>query len=370
MGESKQGRSRVKKKIKIGPFHPELEESVYFKLVANEDKIITEVEVVNGFIHRGMESLITSKNFMQNLILTERVCSLCSNNHPFAYALAIEKLAGIEVPKRAEALRVIADEVKRVSSNLFNLAMLAHLTHSHELMKETMEAREYMQDLKEIIWGNRMDMSANQLTGVKYDLDEKKVKLILETLQTVDPKIKNLAEKFENNEELRKRTVGVGILPKNKAVELGVTGPVARGSGINNDVRAKAPYSIYGDLKPKITLKNGCDVHSRAMVRFGDAIEAIRMIKEVVNNLPDGSTYVEKVPQVPAGETTVRVEAPRGELIYYLKTDGSQKPKRMKWKVPTFTNWEALKEMLKNNKVENATIIVNSIDPCISCTER
>jgi len=360
----------MKEQIKIGPFHPELEESVYFKLTANEDKVITDVEVINGFIHRGMESLITSKNFMQNLILTERVCSLCSNNHPFAYALAIEKLAKIEVPRRAEALRVIADEVKRVASNLFNVAMLAHLTHSHELMKEAMKTREYMQDLKEIIWGNRMDMSANQLTGVKYDLDEEKIKLINETLKKVEPKVKILAEKFENDEQLRSRTVGVGILSKEKALDLGVTGPVARGSGINNDVRSKAPYSLYGELKPKVTLREGCDVHSRAMVRFGDAMEAIRMVKELVNNLPEGSTYVEKKPQVPAGETTVRVEAPRGELIYYLQTDGSQKPKRMRWKVPTYTNWEALKVMLEDDKVENATIIVNSIDPCISCTER
>jgi len=360
----------MKEKIKIGPFHPELEESVYFKLVADENQIIQEVEVINGFIHRGMESLITSKNFMQNLILTERVCSLCSNNHPFAYALAVEKLAGITVPRRAEALRVIADEVKRVASNLFNVAMLAHLTHAHELMKETMHTREYMQDLKEIIWGNRMDMSANQLTGVKYDLDEKKIQLILETLQKVQPQLITLKEKFETDEQLRSRTVGVGILPREKALELGVTGPVARGSGINNDARVKTPYALYGELKPKVSLRDGCDVHSRAIVRFEDAIEALRMVKDLITNLPEGTTYVEKKPQVPAGEITVRVEAPRGELLYYLQTDGSQKPKRMRWKVPTYTNWEALKVMLKDNKVENATIIVNSIDPCISCTER
>lgn len=360
----------MQNKIKIGPFHPELEESIYFKLVANENQIIKEVEVINGFIHRGMESLITSKNFMQNLILTERVCSLCSNNHPFAYALAIEKIAGIKIPKRAEALRIIADEVKRVASNLFNLAMLAHLIHSHKLMKEVMNTREYMQDLKEIIWGNRMDMSANQLTGVKYDLDKNKIKLILDTLKKVEPKVKELANIYENDTYVRNRTVGIGVLLEEEALELGVTGPVARGSNINNDVRIKAPYSIYKELNPQVTLRKNGDIHSRAMVRFGDSIEAIRMIKEVITNLPEGSIYIEKSPIVPAGEATVRVEAPRGELIYYLQTDGSQKPKRMRWKVPTYTNWEALKIMLKDNKVEDATIIVNSIDPCISCTER
>jgi len=360
----------MKEKITIGPFHPELEESVYFKLVADENRTVTQVEIINGFIHRGMESLVTQKNFMQNLILTERVCSLCSNNHPFAYALAVEKISGAIVPLRAEALRVIADEVKRVASDLFNLAMLTHLTHHHDLMKETMSAREYMQDLKEIIWGNRMDMSANQLTGVKYDLNEEKIKLILETIALVEPKVNKLQERYENDESLRTKTIGVGVLPYEDALELGVTGPVARGSGINNDVRVVAPYSLYGELKPEVTLRDGCDVHSRAMARFGDIVEAIRMIKEVVTNLPEGETYVEKRPHIPAGTAVVRVEAPRGELIYYLKTDGSQKPERMKWKVPTFTNWEALKVMILGDKVDNVTMILNSIDPCISCTER
>jgi Ni,Fe-hydrogenase III large subunit len=360
----------MKEKITIGPFHPELEESVYFKLIADENKTVTHVEVINGFIHRGMESLVTQKNFMQNLILTERVCSLCSNNHPFAYALAVEKISGIKISPRAEALRVVADEVKRVASNLFNLAMLAHLAHHHELMKDTMNTREYMQDLKEIIWGNRMDMSANQLTGVKYDLNEEKIKLILEKIALVEPKAKELQNRFENDEIIRAKTVGVGILPYEDALELGVTGPVARGSGVNNDVRIVAPYSLYGELKPKATLRDGCDVHSRAMARFGDIVEAIRMIKEVVVNLPEGDTYVEKRPHIPAGEAVVRVEAPRGELIYYLKTNGSQKPERMKWKVPTFTNWEALKVMILGDKVDNVTMILNSIDPCISCTER
>ncbi len=358
------------KKITIGPFHPELEESVYFKLVASDDGTITQVDIVNGFIHRGMESLVTQKNFMQNLILTERVCSLCSNNHPFAYSLAVEKISGVIVPPRAEALRVVADEVKRVASNLFNLAMLAHLTHEHNLMKDIMETREHMQDLKEIIWGNRMDVSANQLTGVKYDLDEKQIKLVLDKLNIVEPSVRALIEKFEADNSIKTKTIGIGILPHKDAVELGVTGPVARGSGVNNDVRIIAPYSLYKELKPKATLKDGCDVYSRAIARFGDIIEAIRMIKDVILDLPTGDTYLEKRPHIPAGEAVVRVEAPRGELIYYLKTNGSQKPERMKWKVPTFTNWEALKVMILGDKVENVTMILNSIDPCISCTER
>jgi len=360
----------MSKKIAIGPFHPELEESIYFKIQANNDKVVTNVELINGFIHRGIEALTTQKNFMQNLILTERVCSLCSNSHPFAYALAVEKIAGVKVPPRAEALRVVAEEVKRAASNLFNLAMMSHLIHHHDLMRETMQTRELMQDLKEIIWGNRMDMSANTLTGVKYDLDDEKIELMLKIIEKFEPKLKLLIEQYENDEMVKNRTVGVGILSKEDAQKLGVTGPVARGSGINNDVRVKAPYALYKELKPKVTLRDTGDVHARAMCRLGDIAEAVRMIKDVVSNLPKGAVICEKRPHIPAGEATVRIEAPRGELIYYLKTDGTQKPVRMHWKVPTYTNWEALKVMILGNKVSDVTLILNSIDPCISCTER
>ncbi len=363
----------MSEKITIGPFNPELEESVYFKLVVDENRVVEEVELINGFIHRGMESLATKKNFMQNLILTERVCSLCSNNHPFTYSLAVEKIAGVEVPLRGEALRVIADEVKRVASDLFNLSMLTHLAHRHDLMKETLEIREYMQDLKETIWGNRMDMSVNILTGTKYNLNDEKVTFILKTLNEAEPRIKALQKAYQNDAVFKDKTVGVGILPYEDALEIGVTGPVARGSGVNNDVRVKAPYSLYAlrpSLQPKVTTYEEGDVYARAMVRFGDIIEAIRIIRDVVADLPEGDTYLEKRPHIPAGEAVVRTEAPRGELIYYLKTDGSQKPVRMRWKVPTYSNWEALKVMIKGDKVDNVTMILNSIDPCISCTER
>ncbi len=360
------------KTIDIGPFHPELEETVYFKLTANDDHIVTKVDMVNGFVHRGLESLVTQKNFLQNLILTERVCSLCSNTHPWAYAMAIETIAGVRVPMRAEALRVIAEETKRVASNLINLGLLTHLIKQHGLTREIMDAREIMQDVKEVIWGNRMDLSANTLTGVRYDLDSTKINFILNSFATLKPILTDLAARFDTDEVVLSRTRGAGVLPNDIARKLGVTGPVARGSGINNDVRVKAPYSHYTRHQPMVSksLYDAGDVHARAMARWGDIKEALRIIEEIIDNLPPGRIHLEKRPHIPAGEATVRVEAPRGELIYYLQTDGGQKPVRIKWKVPTFTNWEALKTMTCGSRVEDVTMIVNSIDPCVSCTER
>ncbi len=360
------------KTINIGPFHPELEETLYFKLTADDNQIVTEVDMINGFAHRGLESLVTQKNFLQNLILTERVCSLCSNTHPWAYAMAIETIAGVRVPMRAEALRVIAEEIKRTASNLFNLGLLSHLIGRHGLMREIMDAREVMQDIKEVIWGNRMDISANTLTGVRYDLDNKKADFILDSFTSLKPVITALVNRFENDDLVLSRTRGIGVLPNDIARKLGVTGPVARGSGINNDVRVKAPYSYYARYQPLVadSLYEEGDVHARAMARWKDLTEALRIVEEVIHNLPPGRIYLEKRPHIPAGEATVRVEAPRGELIYYLQTDGGQKPVRIKWKVPTYTNWEALKVMILGNRVKDVTMIINSIDPCVSCTER
>ncbi|MEO1928193.1 MAG: nickel-dependent hydrogenase large subunit [Nautiliaceae bacterium] len=359
----------MKTKIPIGPFHVGLEEPIYFKITLNGETV-DEVDMINGFVHRGIEYLAMQKNFFQNLILTERVCALCSNNHPFTYVMAVEKIAGIKISKRAEYLRVIADEVKRIASHMFNLSMLAHLIGFHSLMTQTMEAREIVQDIKESIWGNRMDMSANTLSGVKYDLNESQIKYILKSLDKVEKEADELIDIYFNNKLVKARTVNVGVLPKEDAIRLGVAGPTARGSGVNNDVRLKAPYAAYDELKPKFIIEEGGDVYSRMRVRWREVKDSIRLLRDALNNLPEGPIVTQKRPHIPAGEAVTRSEAPRGELIYYLKTNGSQKPERMRWRVPTYMNWEALRVMIPGNKLSDVAVIFNSIDPCISCTER
>ncbi len=356
-------------KIPIGPFHIGLEEPIYFKIDL-EGESVKNVDMINGFVHRGIEYLAMQKNFFQNLILTERVCSLCSNNHPFTYVMAVEKIANIKPSKRALYLRVVADEVKRIASHMFNLSMLAHLVGFHTLMTQTMEAREIVQDIKESIWGNRMDMSANTLTGVKYDLDKKQIDYILKRLKELEPQVDEIIDIYFNNKIVKARTKGVGVLPYEDALRLGVTGPTARGSGVMNDVRIKAPYAAYDELKPKIIIEKDGDVYSRTKVRWREVKDSIRLVRMALENLPEGKVVLQKRPHIPAGEAVSRSEAPRGELIYYLKTNGSQKPERMRWRVPTYMNWEALRVMIPGNKLTDVAVIFNSIDPCISCTER
>lgn len=360
-----------KKQVLFGPFDIALEEPVYFKITPNEDgKTIKEVEIINGFIHRGLESIVMKRNFLQNIIVTEKVCGMCSNNHPFTYCMAVEEIANIRVPLRANYLRVIADEVKRASNHLFNLGMLANLMNERNLMVKILETREHIQDINEIIWGNRMDLGANTIGGVKYNLNDQTSDFIYEKIYDLEDDLLEVIKYFETNIEVKQRLKGIGVLPKDEALSLGVVGPVARACGINNDVRKISPYAAYDKLFFNVILKNDGDVYARAMVRLYEVQESIKLVESCLNNLPLGNVVLPSKPLIPAGETVTRTEAPRGELMYYLKTNGGKSPQRMKWRVPSYMNWEALKIMLKDSSIDDIAIIFNSIDPCISCSER
>ncbi|MFB1007545.1 MAG: carbon monoxide-induced hydrogenase, partial [Sulfurospirillum sp.] len=288
----------------------------------------------------------------------------------FTYCMAVEKIAGLQLPERAKYLRVVADEIKRIASHLFNLGMLAHLIHNKSLMTKLLETREDFQDLKEAIWGNRMDLSANTIGGVKFDLDAPLIASIREALHKNKSKIEAFIALFETDATLIARIGGVGVLRYEDALKLGVVGPVARASGVNNDVRKRAPYAAYDKLSFDVVLQKDGDVLSRAKVRLYEILESMKLLHQALDALPEGDVVLPTRSLIPEGEAISRSEAPRGELVYYLKTNGSQKPERMKWRVPTYMNWEALKVMMPNNSIDDVALIFNSIDPCISCTER
>ncbi|MBV8045694.1 MAG: nickel-dependent hydrogenase large subunit [Paludibacterium sp.] len=356
--------------IPVGPLHVALEEPMYFRLDV-QGETIAHVDIHAGHVHRGIEYLVTKRNVFQNVVLTERVCSLCSNSHPQAYAMAIERIAGIVVPPRAQYLRAVADEVKRVASHLFNVAILAHLVGFDALFMHVMEVRERMQDVKESVFGNRMDIGANAIGGVRYDIDAQGIGYLNQQLDAIDAEVVEIIDLYRTNGSILGRTRGIGVLPHADAVDCGVVGPVARAAGIDYDLRVKAPYTAYDRLDVTVhTLPDG-DVWSRAMIRLYEARTAIGLIRQCLRDLPDGPTIDSRErPSIPAGEAIARCEAPRGELIYYVRMGDSPKPERVKWRVPSFMNWDALRIMLKEAKIADIAIIVNSIDPCISCTER
>ncbi len=356
-------------KVPVGPLHVALEEPMYFK-VDVEGETITGLEITAGHVHRGLEYLTMKRNFYQNITLTERLCSLCSNSHPTTYCMALEDIAGIKVPERGQYLRVIADEVKRVASNLFNVGIMAHIIGYDSLFMHVLETREIMQDVKETVYGNRMDLGANCIGGVKYNLDEEKINYLLKQIERIKQPIKEIKDIYTSNNFITMRTRGIGVISNSEALDFGLIGPVARASGIVYDVRKNAPYAVYDKLEFEIMSRPDGDVWSRAMVRLDEVQVALSLIEQCLLALPEGPVSITGLPVIPAGETIAKSEAPRGELLYYLRTDGSDKPERMKWRVPSYPNWDALHVMMKGEKVSDVPLIVNSIDPCISCTER
>lgn len=355
--------------IPVGPLHVALEEPMYFK-VDVEGETVRAVDITAGHVHRGVEYLTTKRTIYQNITLTERICSLCSNSHPEAYCMAIEQIAGIAVSARGETLRVVADEIKRIASHLFNVAIMAHLVGFDSLFMHVMETREIMQDVKETLFGNRMDIGANCIGGVRFDLDADGLAYLQAQLLRLEPRLDEIIGHYKTNASILRRTRGIGVLPPAAAAECCVVGPVARASGIAYDVRLKAPYSAYDKLEVTVHTREDGDVWSRAMIRLAEAKTAIDILRQCAAHLPEGPTGSAERVDIPAGQAVAKCEAPRGELIYYVRTDGSAKPERVKWRVPSFMNWDALRVMLSGAKISDISLIVNSIDPCVSCTER
>lgn len=352
----------------LGPVHVALEEPVYFRLEV-EGETIRNVDLTSGHVHRGMEALAQQRNLVKNVTLTERVCSLCSNSHSFTYCMAVENALGMSIPPRARYLRVLAEEIKRVASHLFNTAIQAHIIGFKSLFMHVMEVREMIQDVKETVYGNRMNLASNCLGGVKCDVDPKLLEYILSQIGKMEPQVDEIRDIYNTNHNVVTRTKGIGLLPKEDAIRLGVVGPVARGSGVMNDVRKESPYAAYPELEFKSIVKDGCDVHTRTQVRLDEIFESFGLIRQCCERMPEGPVTCPMKP-IPVTQATARSEAPRGEVFYYIRTNGSETPERLKWRVPSYMNWESLGVMMRDCAVADVALITNSIDPCVSCTER
>lgn len=252
---------------------------------------------------------------------------------------------------------------------MFNLAIQAHLCGFESLFMHTMELREIFQDVKESLYGNRMNLAFNCIGGTKFDLDEECFDFLDESINKFMPAYKELMDIFETDPLICARIKGIGLLPKEDALRLGVVGPVARGSGLAIDVRKETPYAAYGKIDFDIIVRDGCDLYARTCVRLHEVIESIKIIRQVMRDIPQGEVRTHMNRIFPS-QAIARSEAPRGEVIYYIRTNHTEIPERLKWRVPSYMNWEALGVMLHDAKVADAALITNTIDPCVSCTER
>ncbi|MGL4571204.1 MAG: nickel-dependent hydrogenase large subunit [Clostridium sp.] len=356
--------------VPLGPYHPSLEEPIHVKLHV-EGELIKDSEVFIGYNHRGIEKLCEEKNHIQTITLVERVCGICSHSHTLAYCLALEKISNIEVPKRGDYIRVIVCELERLHSHFLWLGLAAHIIGFDSLFMMCFKTREKIMDILEEASGNRVNYAMNTIGGTRRDISIEQGENIIKLLNEVLEEHKKITEIYTLDKTISLRTKGVGMLSFDDAIVYGACGPHGRASNMKDDVRKIDPYCSYEDFDFKTIVQSGCDVLSRVIVRILEINESIKIIKQAILNIPSGNINLGmKFRKIPEGEYMSRIEAPRGEVTYYIVSNGGQTNGRVNIHVPTFKNAQTVRKMLNGNSISDAGLIVASIDPCFSCLDR
>ncbi len=355
--------------IPIGPYHPALEEPVKIS-VACQGENVQGVHIEIGFSFRSIELLAQRRNYVQDVTLVERVCGICSNVHTMTFCMAAEAIAGIQVPARARYIRTLVAELERLHSHLLWAGIGAEDIGFQTLFMEIFALRERVMDVLEMISGNRVNYAMNCIGGVTRDITD--ATAILDAVQAIRRGIeRDVVPVFTRDRTVQARTVGVGVLTREQALAYGVVGPVARASGLATDVRQDFPYAAYPELGFQIVTAPEGDVRARVVVRALEMLESVRLVERALHDLPGGALRAfEGLPVLPPGEATARAEAPRGEVIYYLQSDGSDTPRRVKIRTPSFVNIPAIEAMSIGQQLADMGLIQASVDPCCSCTDR
>jgi len=336
---------------------------------------IVEIKPVLGYLHRNHEKIGERNTFLQNMPYTDRLDYVTSMSNNFGYALAVEKLMGIQPPERADYIRVMMAELTRVMNHFFAIGFLLNdLGAFFTPALYAFEERELILDIFEAVSGSRMMCNYFRFGGVARDLPEGTLEKITALVDDRLPrKIDEIDRYLTENEILRQRCEGVGILTPEKAISLSATGPVLRASGVPYDVRRADPYSIYDRFEFDVAYGTHGDVYDRYLVRLEEARQSIRILKQVLRDLPEGPIFSGPTAyqtRVPAGEAYGRVEGPKGELGYYVVSTGVANPWRYHVRAPTFINLTSLSEMTRGEKIADAVVILGSIDITLGEVDR
>ena len=359
----------MKFNIPIGPQHPALKEPISIRLTV-EGEVIQDADLRLGYNHRGLEKLAEEKSWIQNIYLTERICGICSHSHSTCFVQGVEKLLEIEPPKRGIYLRYLVAELERIHSHLLWLGVAGHEAGFDTFFMYTWRDREVVMDLLEMISGNRVHYAINTLGGVRRDIDETLRKKILEGLAILKTRSTYYFKVGASEPTFVGRLAGVGHLTKQQAMDFCAVGPMARASGITRDVRKDDPHAFYNEVDFEVATADNCDVLGRTIVRIKELFESYKICDQILNNLPSGPIAVKAPRKAKPNEVISRYEAPRGENIQYIVSNGSEKPERLKVRAPTLANYPATVEILRHGFLADVPLIFAAIDPCICCAER
>lgn len=354
--------------IPIGPYHPLLEEPELFRVVVEGEKIV-DIDWRTSWNHRSIEKLAESKTYDQVIFLVERICGICSTSHPIAFCNAVEDLANIEIPERARYIRSIVAELERIHSHLLWFGLAGHYIGYHTVWMWAWRYRELVCNLFEQISGNRQSYAMMKIGGTRQDIKEEDYSRILKTMDELEPKINMFIGAVLDDPMLLARLKGVGKLSEEDAIKWCTVGPVARSAGIDVDIRRDYPYAAYDRVDWKVIVQQDGDVLAMAVVRLLEILESIKIIRQCVEKMPQGSIAVE-VPEIPPGEGIGVEEAPRGECFHYVRSDGTNCPARLKIRAPSYVNIPCFRSRFIGERVADIIIILASVDPCYCCTNR
>ena len=356
--------------IPFGPQHPVLPEPLHLDLVVEDEKVIQAIPQI-GFVHRGLEKLVETRDYNQFIYIAERICGICAFGHSLGYAETVEKLMGVEVPKRAEYLRVIWHELSRVHSHILWLGLAADAFGFESLFMHCWRLRERVLDIFEKTTGGRVILSVCKVGGVARDIDGSQFVEIIKVLEGIKSDYAQICRAFLEDTSVKNRTVGVGYISHEDALALSMVGPFARASNVNYDVRSFG-HGAYGDLsdfQPILDVQGDC--YARMKVRAAEVLQSIDIIEEMIAKIPAGDIAVPVKGAPAAGaEACNVVEQPRGECYYYARGNGSKYLDRMRMRTPTSINIGGMTKALEGCDLADVNMIILTIDPCISCTER
>ena len=354
--------------IQIGPFHPLLEEPVGFELTV-EGETVVHVDACMEYIHKGIERLAQERTYDMLPILLERICGICSVTHSVCFCNAAEDLLQLELPPRANTIRTIIGELERIHSHLLWVGLAGHFIGYNTVFMWAWKYREPVCDVFEMLTGHRQNSALPMVGGVRRDLPEAYFDEALRVMDRVDEQVKMLTAAVLDDPVLGARLKGIGVLTPQEVIDWGVVGPTARASGIDTDVRRDDPYASYAELDWKvITTENG-DVFDKAVVRLLELTESISIVRQCLKKMPGGEINLGQQ-HIPRGEGIGRYEAPRGEDIHYLRSNGTNMPERLKVRAPSFTNVASFEASCLGETISDVTITLAACDPCYSCTER
>jgi NADH-quinone oxidoreductase subunit D len=358
-------------KINLGPQHPSTHGVFRAALTLNGEHIV-KCENHIGYLHRGIEKLGENRTYAQFATFTPRLDYLAGALNNWGYVVAVEKLMEIQVPERAEYLRVIIGELQRIASHLVLLSSTAIDLNAVTGWMYGFTAREGILDLLEMVTGSRMTPNYYTIGGVMDDLPENFIPALRKTIPDLHDRLNDIDEMISGNEIFQTRTKGVGVITAEKAIEYSITGPNLRTAGIPYDLRKIAPYSVYNKFDFEVpVLKNG-DAFDRFYIRILEIRQSIRIIEQAVLSLPEGPITA-KVPRIikPApGEAYGQIESAKGILGYYLVSDGSSKPYRVHVHSPSFVNIGIFPELAVGQTLQDFIATLASFDICLGEIDR